>query len=172
VRRYAAALFNAADKAGLVDRVESDLGLVSYALEGSPELMYAVRSPVLPTGAKKELLRRVLGDKLHGMTLSYLDLLVHHRREEAILQTEPEYLALADEARGIVNAEVVSAVRLTEEEELRLREKLGTITGKSVQLESRVDAGLIGGVLVRMDDRVIDGSIRGQLEALRDRLVE
>ena len=171
VRRYAGALFGAASKADLVDRIESDLGLVSYALETSPALMDAVRSPVLPPHAKRELIRAVLGDKLHKTTLSYLYLLVDHNREEAILQTEEEYLVLANEARGVVSAAVVSAVTLTEDEEARLREKLSAITGKSVQLEKSVDPGLIGGVLVKMDDRVIDGSIRGQLEALRDRMV-
>jgi F-type H+-transporting ATPase subunit delta len=171
VRRYAGALFGAASKAGLVDRIESDLGLVSYALETSPKLMDAVRSPVLPPHAKRELIRAVLGDKLHETTLSYLYLLVDHNREEAILQTEEEYVVLANEARGVVSAEVVSAVALTEDEEVRLREKLSAITGKSVELDKRVDPELIGGVLVKMDDRVIDGSIRGQLEALRDTLV-
>ena len=33
VRRYATALFNAASKTGMIDRVESDLGLISYTFE-------------------------------------------------------------------------------------------------------------------------------------------
>ena len=45
VRRYASALFSAAFKAEVVDRIESDLGLVTYALEMSPDMLEAVRSP-------------------------------------------------------------------------------------------------------------------------------
>jgi len=171
VRRYATALFEAARKANAIDRVESDLGLVSYALETMPSLMEAVRSPLVPRDHKKAVLRDLFADKIHEVTLSFLDLLVEKRREEVVLETEPEYVALADDARGIVKAEVTAAVHLTAEEESRLAAKLSRMTGKRAELSISVDSGIIGGLMVKIGDTVIDGSIRGQLEALRERLL-
>lgn len=171
VRRYATALFGAARKAGLIDRIESDLGLVSYVMETSPRLVDALHSPLVPGASKRDILRDIFADKVHQLTLSYLYLLVNKRREGAILPTEEEFLLLANEARGVVAAEVTTAVRLERDEEARLKARLATMTGKDIHLVKNVDPEIIGGVLVRIGDTVIDGSIRGQLAALREQLL-
>lgn len=187
VRRYASALFAAASKANAVDQVESDLGLVSYTLQPSVgqdmmsrpsqepnkvTLWETLVSPVIPPAKKHEILDALFKDKISEITLAYLKLCVDKRREEVIRETESEYIALANEARGIVQAEVTSAVELSEDQERRLVAKLSETTGKRIELSKKVDPALIGGLLVRMGDTVIDGSIRGQLEAIRERLLE
>ncbi|MCX8052371.1 MAG: F0F1 ATP synthase subunit delta [Armatimonadetes bacterium] len=172
VRRYAKALFEAARKADAVDRVESDLGFVAYTFEIAPSLMKAVRSPLIPRDRKKAVVRELFADKVHELALSFLDLLIDKRREEIALDVQAEYIALADEARGIVKAEVTSAIPLTRSEESLLAEKLSRLTGKRVELSTVVDLGVIGGVTVRIGDTVIDGSIRGQLRVLKEKLME
>lgn len=171
VRRYASALFGAASKSNAVDAVESDLGLVGYALESSPALWDAMVSPIIPPAKKRQILGDIFEGKVHEITLAYLRLLADKRREEAIRQTESEYVILANEARGIVLAEVTSATPLDEDQEARLVSKLSATTGKQIQLSKRVDLSAIGGVLVRIGDTVIDGSVRGQLAALREQLL-
>ena len=176
VRRYASALFAAASKADEVDRVESDLGLVSATLFGNVllgggALWNALVSPIIPPAKKREILAAIFEGKVSEITLAYLGLLVDKRREEAIRQTEAEYVLLANEARGIVEAEVTSATPLDEDQEARLAAKLSATTGKNIQLSRKVDPSVIGGLLVQMGDTVIDGSIRGQLAALREELL-
>ena len=171
MRRYASALFGAASKADAVDAVESDLGLVGYVLESSPALWDAMVSPIIPPAKMREILGDIFEGKVHKITLAYLRLLADKRRAEAIRQTESEYVALANEARGIVQAEVTSATPLDEDQEARLVSKLSATTGQQIQLAKRVDPSAIGGVLVRIGDTVIDGSVRGQLAALRERLL-
>jgi len=58
-------------------------------------------------------------------------------------------------------AEVVSAVPLTPDEQARVKREL-TLT----QANFRVDPKLLGGLRVRVGDKVVDGSVAGQLEAL------
>lgn len=171
VRRYASALFAAASDADVVDRVESDLGFVSYVIESSPALWEALTSPIIPRTKKEDILVDLFGENVHEITLAYLKLLVAKRREEALRETESEYVELANEARGIVEAEVTSAIALDEDQEKKLVSKLVAMTGKSIQLSKKVDPSVIGGVLVRIGDTVIDGSVRGQLAALRDGLL-
>lgn len=172
VRRYAAALFQRAMSAGLVDAVESDLGLISYAFENSSELLDAIRSPIVNPDKKKAILRQLFGDRVSKITLDYLDLLVDQRREEAILQTETEYIALANVVRGVVEADVTTAVELSKDELARLSAKLKQVIGKDVRLRTALEPEIIGGVVVKIGDRVIDGSLRSRLAELKEKLSE
>ena len=170
-RRYVTALFNAASKAGLIDRVESDLGLVSYTFESLPELFESIVSPVVPNKTKREIVRSIFEGKVEAITLDYLYLLIDKHREEAISQTEEIYILLANEARGMTTADVTTAIDLDKTLETALAAKLSKITGKKVSLNLAVDPAIIGGVMVKIGDRVIDGSIKGQLAALREMLL-
>lgn len=170
VRRYASALYNTAAHEGVVDRVESDLGMVQNALEVSHDLKKAFFSPLLPVDTKRRIAADVFGGHVHRITLAYLELLFRKRREAVMLWTRAEYVRLANEARGIVTAEVTTAVEMTAEEETRITEKLAALTGKRIRLQKSAVPEVVGGVLVRIGDTVIDGSIRGRLNILRERL--
>jgi F-type H+-transporting ATPase subunit delta len=171
VKRYAKALFGAAMREQAVDRVESDLGLVSYVLESNPDLRRALHIPLITAEKKKAVLRGVFSGKVHQITLDYMCLLADKRREDALAQTEAVYVELANEARGIVEAQVTTAVELVEQDEIRLAAKLSGITGKQVHLVKSIDPSIIGGIVVRIQDKIIDGSVRGQLAAMREKLL-
>ncbi len=172
VRRYAAALFRAAERSGLVDVVESDLGLVSYAFETSSRLRDAVCSPVVTPEVKRRIIQDLFADKVQQITLDYLNLLIAQRREEAILQTEREFVAFANEFRGVVDAEIITAVELPPELEQRLVDKLEAVFGRTVKARKSIEPDIVAGVIVRIGDRVIDGSIEGSLAALKEKLSE
>ncbi len=171
VKRYAKALFDAASREQAVDRVESDLGLVSYVVESNPDLRRALHIPLITAEKKKAILRGVFGGKVHQITLDYMCLLADKRREEALVRTEAVYVELANEARGVVEARVTTAVELREDEEIKLAAKLSGITGKQVHLIKNIDPSIIGGIVVRIQDKIIDGSVRGQLAAMREKLL-
>jgi F-type H+-transporting ATPase subunit delta len=101
-----------------------------------------------------------------------MELLVDKRREEALLKTEFEYVLLANEARGIINADIRTAVRMSDDQVNAITAKLESLTGKKIHLIKTIDPKLIGGVEVRIGDEVIDGSIRGQLAELRKRFAQ
>lgn len=67
-------------------------------------------------------------------------------------------------------ARVRSAVRLTEEEQNLLRERLRERFGEEFILSLRVDPSLIGGLVVEARGQIIDNSVAGKLEALREHL--
>ncbi len=66
-------------------------------------------------------------------------------------------------------AEVVSALPLTEEEQETLRQDILSKTGAQA-VTFRVDPSILGGLVIRVGDKVIDGSVAGQLQLLREKL--
>lgn len=171
VKRYAAALFGSAQAADVVDLVESDLGLITYSFETAPRLREAIESPLIPAAKKREIVTSIFHGKIHEITLHYLYLLIDNRREEAVLPTEAEYIRLANEARGIITAQVTAAIELTDDELTRLRAKLSAQTDKKVALDVAIDPSIIGGLIVRIGDTVLDGSVKGHLERIKEKFL-
>lgn len=170
-RRYAGALFEAARDTDIVDKVESDLGMMTWSLESVPRLSETLSHPLIPAEKKKAIVREIFEGKVDGITLDFLCLIIDRRREEALTDVEIEYVQIADNWRGVVKATVTSAVALTDDERNRLIAKLEAFTGKRVELGMEQDSSLIGGVVVRIGDTVIDGSVKGYLAALKVRLL-
>ena len=69
--------------------------------------------------------------------------------------------------RGVVIADVTTAVELEAAEADKVRERLTQMVGKVVQIRTHVNPDIIGGIVIRMGDTLIDGSVRTQLRQLR-----
>ena len=75
------------------------------------------------------------------------------------------------ERQGIAVGEVTTAVPLGPEELAIVRQRLGAVVGKDIEIRASVDPEIIGGIVARVGDQLIDGSVIGQLRKLRERLV-
>ena len=73
---------------------------------------------------------------------------------------------IAEAERGVVVAEVTTAVPLTDALRASLTEKLAAALGRPVSLRERVDASILGGIRINVAGRVLDGSL--SLAARRD----
>ena len=77
---------------------------------------------------------------------------------------------LINQRRGIITADVTTAVPLDAEMERLVAERLAAYLHRDadkVTIHSRVDPEIIGGVIARVGDQLIDDSVRGRLERLR-----
>lgn len=72
--------------------------------------------------------------------------------------------------KGRTEADVISAVPLTDDERARLENQLRSRFGSDLQIGYRVDPAIIGGMIVRVGDRYIDGSVASRLGQLRESL--
>ena len=68
------------------------------------------------------------------------------------------------------NAEVVSALPLTTDEQNVIKSEMLAKLGKTAAVDFNVDPKLLGGLVVRVGDKVIDGSVAGQIQNLRNSL--
>ena len=71
------------------------------------------------------------------------------------------------ETPSAAEAEVVSALPLTESEQSSIRAEVGRKAGAGVRITFQVDPDVLGGLKVRIGDRVIDGTVAGRIDNLR-----
>ncbi len=170
-RRYSRALFDIATERGVIDQVDRELHLVVSMIEANPPLRAVMNDVLIAPAAKRDLVSKLFQGKVSDITMSFILLVVRKRREAHFPEIYRAFLDLANEARGIVEVEVRSAVPLDNTVLKGLENKLVARFGKRVQFQTQVAPELIGGLVVRVGDELMDGSVKTRLRRIRDRLV-
>ena len=134
------------------------------------DLITVLASPVIPKEERLSVIDRIFKDKFSTHIVTILKLLTERGRAKIIVECLDEFERLWYENSGIVVAEAVSAIALTDEQINRLHKNLEERTGRSVELRTSVDPSLIGGVKVTVNGELIDGSIKGRLSRLKEDL--
>jgi len=172
VRRYSTALFESADSLGILKEVESDISLILHSIHSVRNLKLFFKSPVISRDKKIKVVKELYGSKVNKLTLNYLYLLIKKTRENMIEEILNDFLDLKDLKEGIVNAEIKSAVKLSDDTLNALKIKIDEYTNLNSRLFTKIDKNLIGGFTVKIDDTVLDASIKRQLEMLKQKFLK
>ena len=167
-RRYARGIFQLAEPQQDVDSWRHELAQLDALLQDDV-LRAAFANPAVTTPRRMELAQR-LAPELRAETQNLLRLLIEHRRTSEMPAIRREFERMADEAAGIVNVALTTAIDLGDDEKQRYERALADRLGKKVRMEFQHDPGLVAGATIQLGDRLIDGSVRTQLDRLRQRL--
>ncbi len=167
-RRYARGIFELAAADHDLDAWRNELAQLDALLQDDV-LRAAFANPAVSTPRRMELARK-LAPELRPETQNLLRLLIEHRRTSEMPAIRREFERMADEAAGIVNVALTTAVELGDAEQQRYERALADRLGKKVRIEYRRDVGLVAGATIQIGDHLIDGSVRTQLDRLRQRL--
>lgn len=169
--RYAKSLIDLALEQNVVDTVYQDMLLFKQVSEQNRGLMLALKSPVVRHDKKLAILEGVFKSKVSPVSYTIFSIITKKNREAIMYSIADEFVKLYDVQKGIVKAFITSSTPLTPE----LRKQFTTIveeaTGKTVELEEKVDDKLIGGYVLRVGDRQVDVSIRKRLNDLKLQLL-
>lgn len=170
-RRYAKALFQLAREAGQEAKIGQELEQFNGAYTQS-DLKQVLVNPAFALEVRKKILAQVTqAEQLSELTRHFLSLLADRDRLPHLAGIVSCYRRLLNEAKGRVEAKVVSVRPLEPDWLDQLRGQLHGISGKDVVLQQETDPGLLGGLLVELEGKVYDGSIRTQLENMKQRIV-
>ncbi|MEN6430420.1 MAG: ATP synthase F1 subunit delta [Coriobacteriales bacterium] len=171
VETYARALFDLAAASDSVDAVDEGLRGVAAAVRGSIDLREALVDTGIPAEKKRDVLRDIFGGAVAPEALAVITLLGDRDLTGYIGDLARAYATIAEAERGIVVAEVTTAVPLTDALRAALVDKLSTALGRKVSLRESVDESILGGIVIRVAGRVLDGSVTSQLRELRHVLI-
>lgn len=170
--KYAQAIFELAEEKNTLQKTGEQLAAVTATIAQHQELSNLFYHPRVPIAAKKETIDKVFGSEIADFVKKFLWLLVDRRREAALPGIVQEYTKFANEARNIAEAEVTTAVPLSQRQQAALARKLSDVTGKQVVLKMQIDTKILGGVIVKIGDKLIDGSVVRQLQVLKTSLLK
>ena len=166
--RYARALLGALPDAAAQDAADSFLTALGEALEAQPKTRAFLENPATPSAAKKELLGRIAAQTgVSGKVVTFLGLIVDHRRVSSLSSIASVFRAEREAAQGRISGTLTTAAPVSAEAASRIAAALSRLAGRRVTLTTGVDPALLGGAVARVGSMVYDGSLRTQLERLR-----
>ena len=171
-KRYATALLELGSEANQLEAIVNELSQAAAAYEVSAELRAAFDDPLVPAAAKKAILEELAQRLGVGqVTKNALGLLLDRRRIRALPAIATRLREMADLKRGILRAEVHTAMPLPEEYFVALQAQLERVTGRRIALDRKLDPSLICGVVARVGDTVYDGSLLARLRQIKDSML-
>ena len=169
-RPYAKALFELAQESSAYEAWAASLKKLA-AISQDSDFAALINDPKISVDQLTTLLQDLLADDLPEGGNNFLNLLVKNDRITALADIEQQFAELVAKAQASVNAQVVTALALTESQKSSLASALEQRLGLKVNLEETVDADLIGGAIIKAGDMVIDGSAKGRIEKLTSALM-
>jgi F-type H+-transporting ATPase subunit delta len=166
--RYAKSLIDLSQEQNAFEDLMNDMVLFEKVVDNNSELEAILKNPIVPLDKKAGILADVFGSKVHQITQSFLKLVVNKGRSGILLDTAKQFIAQYQAIKGIVTAEVTSAIALTAANKAEIddlvKKKLGA---KEVIIKEKVNEKLIGGFILKVGDKQFDASISGGLNKLK-----
>ncbi|MDP1737410.1 MAG: F0F1 ATP synthase subunit delta [Caulobacter sp.] len=167
-KRYARALFELAQDAGATAQVEADLVSLRKAWFESADLRRLLTSPSFTVADKGAGLAAIADKaKLHTVTRKFLGLLAANRRAQSLVEVIDGFRRLSADKRGVVAAEVVTALPMSPAQSKGVAAALRQALGRDPEISTRVDPAILGGIKVRVGSRLFDASLKSKLDSLK-----
>ena len=171
--RYAAALFELAKESGELDGAAKNLNAFGKILDESEDLRRLVSSPIFSAKDQQRAISAILNKAdITGIVANSLLLITQNRRLMAVGDIIKAFNALHASHKGEVEAEVTSAVELSDDQLVSLKSTLKAAVGQDVGLKTNVDPSLLGGLVVKVGSRMIDSSLKTKLNNLETTMKE
>ncbi len=159
----------AADKAGELDSLETELFDFNQAVVGDSELRQVLTDRSIAAGPKAELVGKLIDGKV-SKAVSALAKQAVAARTGSFDKAIAAFASTAASRRNRLLAEVRVAYELGDDEKQRLAAALATKYGREVHINTILDPTVVGGISVAVGDEVVDGSVSSRLEDARRRI--
>lgn len=167
---YAQALYDLAKDENLTEEILAQLQALQESISAEPDFVRLLSTPGLSKEERCGILDAGFRDKVHTYVLSFMKILVEKGYMRHFADCCKAYKTLYNADHGILPVLAVTAVGLSNAQAQRLTAKLEQITGKTVELENRVDPTVLGGVRLDYDGKRVDGTVASRLDAVRSLL--
>lgn len=162
-KEYGKALFMLTEELGKTESVLSDVLAAAEIFENFPSYVKLLDTPAVTKAEKLALVDEAF-NALDESLRNLIKILCERHSAHTFGDVSRTYVALYNESRGIEEVEAVSAVAMSEEQQLRMTEKLSAMTGKKIILKNTVCPEILGGVKLRYSGIQLDGSVRTRLD--------
>eukprot|EP00428_Durinskia_dybowskii_P062611 CAMPEP_0170389876 /NCGR_PEP_ID=MMETSP0117_2-20130122/18846_1 /TAXON_ID=400756 /ORGANISM="Durinskia baltica, Strain CSIRO CS-38" /LENGTH=207 /DNA_ID=CAMNT_0010645883 /DNA_START=55 /DNA_END=678 /DNA_ORIENTATION=+ len=167
--RYAGAVYTAASKASLLDKVEGELLAVNDLINKSPNFSAFLSNPTISRQDKANKIGDLVQEpKFTHITRNLFLTLAANGRIGESGRVIRDFSELMQASRGAVKVTIISAEALKKKQLETIQSGIVAMVGagKTVDIETTVDASILGGLQVMVGDRFLDLSVASRVADL------
>ena len=168
-RPYAEAVFQMAGEQDALPAWSDMLKLLAQIV-ADEQMNTLIDDPDLSHERLAGLIVNICGDHINTDGINLLKLLLENGRLSLLPEISTLFEKLRSDAEGTIEAHVVSALALNEQQTNAISAALKARLGRDITVSTEVDASLLGGAVIRAGDLVIDGSVSGYLQDMSSQL--
>ena len=166
-RMYGGSLYDLAAEEGLETRVLDELDEAAKLIRDDPEYLRLLSTPSIPKKERCALLDKAFRGQVHLYVLNFLKILCEKGTLRELPGCARAYRIRYNAAHGILEATAITAIAMTAAQTEQLRQKLETITGKKIDLATKIDPSVLGGIRLDIEGTELDGTVQNRLATLR-----
>ena len=167
---YGEALYTLAREEHLSQAILQQLKVLDSCFAAEPDFIRLLGAPNLPKAERCQILDDSFRGKIEPYLLNFLKILT----EKGYMRHFPDcvhtYRELYNRDNGILPVTAVTAVPMTEKQANALTMKLQQITGKQIELVSKLDPNVLGGMRLDYDGKRVDDTVAHRMDAVRNLL--
>ena len=164
---YAKALFDLTLEKNLLEETMKDMQVVAALFKESRDFRMMLKSPVISEGKKKIIFARIFEKTLSKLTFTFLLIIIRKKRESYIGDIAFAFLELYNDYKGILATTLKTAVPVSDEIRLMVRDLMKNQSKGEIELKEEVDPELIGGFILQWKDKQYNASILKQINRLQ-----
>lgn len=163
---YGQALYDLALSEALTGPILGELDVLLQSFEAEPGFLRLLSAPSLTKQERCQIIDSSFRGKLQPYVLNFLKILTEKGYIRHFSQCVDAYREQYHRDNGILPVTAYSAIPLSADQEKRLTEKLAALTGKTIELHSRIDPACMGGIRLRYDGKQLDDTVSHRLETV------
>ncbi|MGM9601965.1 MAG: ATP synthase F1 subunit delta [Faecousia sp.] len=167
---YGQALYGLAREEKLDKAILQELTALNTAFQQEPDFLRLLSSPNLSKQERCALVDNSFQGSVQPYVLNFMKILTERGYAKQFPNCVEAYREQYNQDNGILPVQAVTALPLTEAQTEKLKEKLASITGKTIELTNRVEQGCLGGVRLSYDGKCVDDTIAHRLDNIRSLL--
>ena len=167
---YGESLYSLAAEEDLTKTILHELLVLKQSFAAEPDFIRLMDIPNLPKAERCDILDDSFRDKVEPYLLNFMKILTEKGYIRHFDHCCQAYRDCFNRAHDILPVTATSALPLNSDQQQRLRAKLATLTGKTVELTNKVDVSVLGGIRLDYDGKQVDDTVRHRMDAVRDLL--
>lgn len=166
-KRYAKSLIDLSIERNELEKIYTDMQLLSGICKSNRDFVNMLRSPVINPDVKVKIMNAVLAGKITELTTVFTKLLVRKGREGNLPEICTAFIQQYKEYKNIYTVKLTTATALSNELKNAIIDRVrATSEMQNIELETEVNKDLIGGFVLQAGDKLIDASVAYDLKLI------
>tara|TARA_A100001035_G_C27488889_1_gene366658 strand:+ start:53 stop:610 length:558 start_codon:yes stop_codon:yes gene_type:complete len=167
-KRYAKATFDLAEAENLSEAILKDLTALKKMINDNEELSRLILSPTFTSTDQTSVMNEIFKKQdVSVLVKNLVNVLIKNRRVNLLVSIINAYDHIMKSNSGEIIAEVITAAELKDDQRQEIISNLEKMTGKEIQIQSKIEPEIIAGIKVKIGSQMIDASVSTKLNNLK-----